>query len=141
MHGFNSADVLLFRMTAFSYQRTALIKVPKLPYPPLGREIHREKWSNYPLQSENTKAHTQCLSKALNDVSLITHDLTWSLFNRGDGEQTLNAEFVKAAENAYNRLRAWYDKFPNCLGTSNATPHVLSLQFVILPSEKSNPLS
>lgn len=109
-----------------------MIKVPNIPYPPLGPDAHREKWSNYPLQSENTKAHTQCLSKALNDVSLITHDLTWSLFNRGDGEQTLNAEFVQAAENLYNRLRTWYDKLPNCLGTSNATPHVLSLQSVIL---------
>lgn len=138
MHGFNSADVALLRMTAFSYQRAALIKVPKIPCPPLGRDIHREKWSNYPLQSENTKAHTQCLSKALNDVSLITHDLTRALFNRGDGEQTLNVEFVKAAEDAYNRLRAWYGKFPNCLGTSNATPHVLSLQSVILSPGESN---
>jgi hypothetical protein len=80
------------------------------------------------------------LSKALNDVSLITHDLTWLLFNRSDGQQTLNAEFVKAAENAYSRLCAWYDKFPNCLGTSNATPHVLSLQSVTLsPGETNQP--
>lgn len=133
MRSFNPVDFPLFRMTALSYQRTALIKVPQVPCPSIfGRDVHREKWSNYPLQSETTKAHTQCISKALNDVSLITHDLTWSLFNRGDEEQNLNAEFVQAAEDAYNRLRAWYDKLPNCLGTSNATPHVLSLQSVIL---------
>lgn len=119
-------------MTALSYQRTALIKVPQIPYPSFGGDVHREKWSNYPLQSEKTKAHTQCLSNALNDVSLITYDLTWSLFNRSNEEHALTADFVQTAEDAYNRLRAWYDKFPICLGTSNATPHVLSLQYVIL---------
>ncbi|KAJ5358861.1 uncharacterized protein N7496_011274 [Penicillium cataractarum] len=82
----------LASMTALSYQRSAPIKVPQIPYPLVGRDVHREKWSNYPLQSETTKAHTQCLSKALNDVSLITYDLTWSLFNRGNEEQTLNVE-------------------------------------------------
>ncbi|OOQ84351.1 C6 transcription factor [Penicillium brasilianum] len=117
----------LASMSALSYQKPAPIKVPQIPYPLLGRNVHREKWSNYPLQSETTKAHTQCLSKALYDVSLITHDLTWCLFKRRDEEQTLNAKFVQQAEDAYNRLRTWYDKLPNCLGTSNATPHVLSL--------------
>jgi hypothetical protein len=140
MHSFK-LTFRFIRMTALSYQRTALIKVPKIPYPPLGRDAHREKWCNYPLQSENTKAHTQCLSKALNNVSLITYDLTWSLFNRGDQGHTLNAEFVQEAEDAYNRLRTWYDKFPNCLGTSNATPHVLSLQSAILFPGQSNHLS
>lgn len=119
-------------MTALSYQKTTLIKLPQIPYPPLDGEVHRETWSNYPLQSEKTKAHAQCLFKALNSVSFITHDLTWSLFDRDMEERTLNTDFVQAAKDAYYRLRTWYDELPNCLGTSNATPHVLSLQYVSL---------
>lgn len=82
------------------------------------------------MSSETTKAHDQCLFKAVCDVSLITYDLSWSLFGHGDKETKLDAAYVQAAEEAYTRVQQWYKKLPECLGTDGATPHVLTLQLV-----------
>lgn len=118
------------RVTALSYQKGGLIKVPWAPFPTVDRDVHRHIWTNYPVSSETTKSHEQCLFKAVCDVSLITYDLSWSLFGSGDKERKLDASSVQAAEEAYARLQKWYEELPDCLETGNATPHVLSLQFV-----------
>lgn len=121
----------LLRMTALSFQKGGLLKVPRSPYTPLVRDIHRDKWTNYPVLTEKTKSHNHCLFKAMYDVSLITYDLTWSLF--GNEERKFDARFVEKAEGAFARLYEWYSELPNCLEITNAPPHVLSLQFVLCP--------
>lgn len=120
----------LCSVTALSYQKGGLIKIPWAPFPTVDGDVHGQTWTNYPVSSKTTKSHEQCLFKAVCDVSLVTYDLTWSLFGNGDKELMLDANSVQAAEEAYARLQKWYEELPDCLGTSNATPHVLSLQFV-----------
>lgn len=82
------------------------------------------------MSSKKTKSHEQCVFKALRDVNLITYDLGWSLFGNGAKERKLDANSAQAAEEAYTRLQEWYEGLPDCLGTDNATPHVLSVQCV-----------
>lgn len=115
-------------MTAFSYQKGGLIKVPRVPFPTIGPDAHQHTWTNYPCSSVTTKSHEQCLFKAVCDVSVVTYELSWSLLGSCDKERKLDANSVEAAEQAYARLQKWYEELPDCLGTDNATPHVLSLQ-------------
>ena len=121
-----------FRMTAMSYQKGGLIKAPKTSFPPLQHDVHRDKWSNYPLQSERIASHNQCCFNAFCDLSMITYDLDWSLF--GDKERKLNVKFAQTVEDLYNRLREWYMRLPKCLGINNVPPHVLSFQCVLGPA-------
>lgn len=115
-------------MAALSYQKGGLIKVPRVPFPVVGRDVHQHTWTNYPCSSVITKSHERCLFKAVCDVSVVTYKLSWSLFGSGDKERKLDADSVEAAEQVYARLQKWYEELPGCLGTDNATPHVLSLQ-------------
>ncbi|KAJ5577990.1 uncharacterized protein N7459_006954 [Penicillium hispanicum] len=117
----------LASMTALSYQKSALTEIPQLPRPIPDHDVHRDKWSNYPTQSEKVNSHSQCLFRALCEVSLITYDLSWSLFGNKKEERNLDPKFVQATEEAYARLQKWYAELPDCLGISNAPPHVLSL--------------
>lgn len=118
-------------MTALAYQKGGLIKVPRAPCPRGDCNAHQRRWTNYPVLSESIKSHDQCLFKALCDLSVITYDLTWSLFGNGDKERTLDAGSVQVTEDAYACLQRWYEGLPDCLGTSNAPPHVLCLSFVL----------
>ena len=118
----------LLRTTALSFQKGGMIKVPRTPYTPSARDIHGDKWTNYPALTEKTKSHNHCVFKAMYDVSLITYDLTWSLF--GNEKRKFNARSVEKAEDAFARLSKWYKGFPDCLEVTNAPPHILSLQFV-----------
>lgn len=111
-----------------AYQKGALIKIPESPHDYDQREAHREEWCNYPHSSERIESHTQCLFHSFCDLSVITHDLSWSLF--GEEGQTLTVEFVALVENGHQRLRSWYEGLSSCLAIEGATPHVLSFQFV-----------
>lgn len=62
----------------------------------------------------------------------ITHELSMSLFR--DNKQTLDIDFARLAEGLYARLQAWFEGIPDCLSSVDATPHVMSLQFVPPPS-------
>lgn len=63
-------------------------------------------------------------------MSLLTYDLSWALFGNGSREQKLDQYSVQVAEEAFTRLQKWYEEIPDCLEKGNATPHVLSLQYV-----------
>ncbi|KAJ6145391.1 hypothetical protein N7470_009286 [Penicillium chermesinum] len=118
----------LASMTAVAFQKGSPVKVPHMPRYLSQRDPHRDKWSNYPIKAENTESHTQCLFDAFCDLSLITHDLSWSVL---DGKrQTLTTDLVGMIENAYKRLRGWYEGLPSCLETESATPHVLSFHLM-----------
>lgn len=127
----NSSAHIPIRVTALAYQKPGLVKVPWVPCPAVDRDAHQHEWTNYPISSEKVKSHIQCLFKATSDVSLITYELGWSLFGTGDRERKLDTKSVQAAEEAYARLQRWHEELPDCLGTSNAPPHVLCLQFVL----------
>lgn len=118
-------------MTALSYQKGGLVKVPWAPCPAVDCDAYQHKWTNYPISSARINSHIQCLFKATSDVSLITYDLGWSLFGTGERERKLDIKSVQAAEDAYARLQRWYEELPECLGIRNAAPHVLCLQFVL----------
>ena len=117
-------------MTALSYQKLPLTRIPCIPRPIFDHNSHPEKWSKYP-SSGCVESHTQCLFNALCDVSLITFDLSMFLFSSKERERTFDGRFAHATENAYFRLRLWFERLPDCLGTNNAPPHVLSLQYVV----------
>lgn len=120
-----------YRMTALAYQKGAQIQVPRRSYSPLANcDLHRDKWTHYPLSPEAIKSHGGCLVKALCDISQITYDLSWLLF--GDKDRKLDTAFAQATEYVHSRLNRWYQELPKCLGTTNAPPHVLSLQCVLL---------
>lgn len=110
-----------------------MIKIPKQTRSPLQLDAHEDFWTNYPLQSKKVESHNQCLFDAFCDVSIITHDLSWSLFGDGDDKdgRRLNLGSVKSTEEAYDRVRRWYKGIPACLDSTDATPHVLSFQSVI----------
>lgn len=131
-------------MTAVAYQKRALVEVPKIPHPPLTPDYHKTKWNNYPSLNEERKSHNQCVFKALCDISLITQNLSRSLF--GEQKRIFNAGLVARTEEVYTRLREWQEKLPDCLAMSNAPPHVISVQFVLDPvdgavTRLTNPIS
>ncbi|KAJ5180591.1 hypothetical protein N7492_003801 [Penicillium capsulatum] len=118
----------LASMTAVAYQKRGLIEVPKVPFLPFTRDRHRDKWVNYPLLTEETRSHNQCIFRALCEMSLITYDLSWSLF--GEGKRKFDADFIARTEKVHSRLREWHKELPACLATTDAAPQVLSVQFV-----------
>ncbi|KAJ5325685.1 uncharacterized protein N7506_008787 [Penicillium brevicompactum] len=117
---FNFASV-----TALAYQKGALISAPRHRHRTPEHDVHQDTWHPYPMGSDVVKSHRECLFTALCDMGQIIHELSLSLFK--DNSQTLDIEFSRVAEELHGRLRAWYEDLPDCLATSDATPHVLSL--------------
>lgn len=117
-----------FRVTALAYQKGALISAPRHRHRTPEHDVHQDTWHPYPMGSDVVKSHRECLFTALCDMGQIIHELSLSLFK--DNSQTLDTEFARVAEELHGRLRAWYEVLPDCLATSDATPHVLSLQYV-----------
>lgn len=105
-----------------------MFKPPRALYPPSDTDL--DDWTNYPDRSQKIKSNSQALFSMFCEVSRITYDLSWSLFGDGETKPTLNADFVKMTDDAYSRLKKWYEEFPGCLGVDNAAPHVLSFQSV-----------
>ncbi|KAJ5291801.1 hypothetical protein N7478_001052 [Penicillium angulare] len=92
----------LASMTALSYQKRGSLTIPNHPYPPIRQDVHREKWTNYPLQSDQITSHSQCLFNAFCKLSVLTYELSWLFF--GKDKARLNKKFVESTENVYNRL-------------------------------------
>ncbi|KAJ5097012.1 hypothetical protein N7456_007733 [Penicillium angulare] len=92
----------LASMTALSYQKGGMLTIPNHPYPPIRPDVHREKWTNYPLQSDQITSHSQCLFNAFCKLSVLTYELSWLFFGKDNAR--LNKEFVESTESVYNRL-------------------------------------
>ncbi|KAJ5717368.1 hypothetical protein N7488_003014 [Penicillium malachiteum] len=117
-------------MTALSYQKPCLVKIPKPVFVLGSGEEQQETWTNYPLRSRTAEFHSQCLLIAFCDASAIKYDLSWLLFGDGDIKPKMNPDFVESTERVYDRLRKWYEGLPECLALTNATPHVLSFNLM-----------
>jgi hypothetical protein len=117
-------------VSAFAYQKGALIATPRRRHKTHGRDVHQDEWSPYPFSSEAVQSHRECLFMALCGMGEMIYELSLSLFK--DKHRKLDMKFAQLAQEMYLRLRKWYDALPDCLATIDATPHVLSLQSVFL---------
>jgi len=116
------------RVTALAYQKGALIAIPRRRHITPDRDVHQDEWSQYPSSLDAVQSHRECLFTALCGMGEIIYELSLSLFKHK--HRKLDMKFAQLAEEMYLRLRKWHDELPDCLATIDATPHVLSLQFV-----------
>lgn len=111
-----------------TYQRPPLIKTPRRPQLP-DSHWQSEQWVPYPLHGDKAESHISCVFNSSCSLNQITSDLTNTFFN--EEGRLPRADIEQAADNLYERLKAWLASMPSCIARENAvTPHALNIQYV-----------